>query len=76
MQDLGVAVEKLNSCLGSKKTKADTLEQDEIELLQLGKLFVVYQYHVRLSFSLPPMMADEILFNPDHNLVAIVVYVE
>lgn len=39
MQDLGIAVEKLNSCLGSKKTKADTLEQDEIELLQLGKLF-------------------------------------
>lgn len=32
-EDLQIAVEKLNSCLGSKKTKADTIQQDEIESL-------------------------------------------
>ncbi|KAH6762098.1 hypothetical protein C2S52_019531 [Perilla frutescens var. hirtella] len=35
-EELQVAVGKMNSCLGSKKTKADTFEQDEIELLELG----------------------------------------
>ncbi|PIN06818.1 hypothetical protein CDL12_20626 [Handroanthus impetiginosus] len=35
-EDLLVAVEKINSHIGTKKTKPDTFRQDEIELLELG----------------------------------------
>ncbi|XP_057784700.1 uncharacterized protein LOC131002046 isoform X1 [Salvia miltiorrhiza] len=35
-EDLQNAVAKINSCIGSKKTKAETFQQDEIELLGLG----------------------------------------
>ncbi|XP_051150506.1 uncharacterized protein LOC127264940 [Andrographis paniculata] len=35
-EDLVVAVEKLNSYIQSKKSKPDTIQQDEIELLDLG----------------------------------------
>ncbi|KAL2481780.1 hypothetical protein Adt_34746 [Abeliophyllum distichum] len=36
-EDLLVAVEKLNSCLGTKRTKLDSfLQQDEIDMLGLG----------------------------------------
>ncbi|KAI3443363.1 hypothetical protein Pfo_000028 [Paulownia fortunei] len=35
-EDLLAAVEKMNSCIGTKKIKPDTFRQDEIELLGLG----------------------------------------
>ncbi|KAK6139772.1 hypothetical protein DH2020_026448 [Rehmannia glutinosa] len=35
-EDLLVAVEKMNSCIATRKIKPDTFRQDEIELLELG----------------------------------------
>ncbi|KAL6575166.1 hypothetical protein OROMI_012451 [Orobanche minor] len=35
VDDLSVAVEKMNSCIATKKIKPDTFRQDEIELLEL-----------------------------------------
>ncbi|KAL6559091.1 hypothetical protein OROHE_006460 [Orobanche hederae] len=38
VDDLSVAVEKMNSCIATKKIKPDTFRQDEIELLELVAL--------------------------------------
>lgn len=51
MQDLQIAVEKMNCCLGSKKTMADTIQQDEIE--SLGMFFTTFFQFEKFLFPIP-----------------------